>query len=172
VVNYGDESTCFPSTDPNCEVALTDSDKTKLMDAITTQLRDFSTIADPERRARCQEMKDTFLQLLNFDPPFVYRGGSDTPPSDPKPHFGAYVPSNSHMHFDPQYLNGTMSSSTKWQVANTALHEAAHALGARHEGFDQQPHWVNTTKGNTPVYDATDDPYFVDLNPGGQSCMR
>lgn len=163
-----DESQCDPLVDPKCEQTLPDSMKTKIRAALTTQLKIFSTIADTAVRARCQEMLDKFNQMFdNTSQPGVFIGGSDTNQPDSLVHYGAWSRFTQHIHFDPWALNNLTAGSDKgWQVANTALHEAAHALGHEHT----YPLMLKY-RGRTPVYDSREI-YFSDLNPGSAGCMK
>lgn len=162
----GDKSRCDPAVDPNCEQTLPDSMKAKIRAALTAQLVNFSTITDLAVRGRCQEMLDRFnLMLNNTAQPSVFIGGSDSPPGEFE-HYGAFNTLTGHIHFDPSALsNLTPSSHKAWQVANTALHEAAHALGHDHTAALYMPY-----KGRTPVYDSREI-YFSDLNPSA-GCMK
>jgi hypothetical protein len=56
----------------------------------------------------------------------VFRGGSNTT------HYGAMY--NDRIHFDPQYLDAAAAggATALREIANTALHEAAHVLGFSH----------------------------------------
>ncbi|MEP7000671.1 MAG: hypothetical protein ABI969_09345 [bacterium] len=140
--------------------------KTKIKASLTTQLVNFATIADPSVRARCQEMLDRFNLMIDASPPRVFIGGSDTPIADPLAHYAAFSDSTRNIHFDPWALNNLTAASDKgWQIANTALHEAAHALGYQHTAAI-----VIAYRGRTPVY-ATDELYFRDLNPKA-GCMK
>ena len=164
-----DKSQCFPGpTDPNCEQPLPDSMKTKIRASIATHVKLTSTIANAAVRARCQEMLDTFNRMLdNTTQPGVFIGASDTPPRDTLAHYGAYSDNTKHIHFDPWALNNLTAGSNKgWQLANTALHEAAHALNHDHTAPLYMPY-----RGRTPVYDSREI-YFSDLNPGSGGCMK
>jgi hypothetical protein len=67
------------------------------------------------------------------------------------------------MHFEPNLLDSAAIGNEKAlrELANTALHETAHAMGYEHT----DP--VNSPWG--PLY--TED-YFNKLDAGGDSCMR
>lgn len=160
-----DLSTCDPFIDPDCEQALPDSMKTRIVNAMAQYVKTASMISDPALRARCQEMVDRANLYLAANA--VYLGAKDTPLMDPGSHYGAYSPRTGNIHFDPWAMNSaTSGSNVAWQVANTMLHEAAHTLGYNH---DPKP-MVIPYRGRTPVYS---EPYFADLNPGGErSCMK
>jgi hypothetical protein len=86
----------------------------------------------------------------------VFRGGSDTN------HFGAVY--NNRIHFDASYLDFAAAgdASAQREIANTALHEAAHVLGYDHP---TPPTWVGTQDYYTDV------PFNL-LSPGPNSCLR
>jgi len=122
-------STCDPYYDPNCEQPLTKTDSTTILAALTNFVRADSTIADTVTRRRCREMHDQFMRSFNSG--MVFRGASDTPGDSA--HYGATL--NKRIHFDPAALSNAASDPTgsdARELANTALHEAAHVLGYSH----------------------------------------
>lgn len=86
----------------------------------------------------------------------MFRGGTNTT------HFGAVH--NNRIHFDPEYLEFAAAGDVDAQreIANTALHEAAHVLGFDHP---TPPVWV----GEQDYY--SDAPFNL-LSPGPNSCIR
>jgi len=159
-----DKSICLPDIDPNCELVLPDSMKTRLRVAIADFVKPLTQISDVALRARCQAMMNEFNRML--DGGLVFIGGSDTPLTDVMSHYGAYDTQTHHIHFDPWAINGaTKGSNLAWQISNTGLHEAAHSLG-----FEHSAPLILNYRGRTPVYE---EDYFKDLNPGGgSSCMK
>lgn len=158
-----DLSRCIPGVDPNCERVLTDVNRTKIVRALSDFVRDPAQIADATVRQRCQAMLNNFNLLLGLGR--VYEGGSDTPATDSLEHYGAWSPGTRNLHFDPWALKAaTTGSNAAWQIANTALHEAAHYLGYNHSDPTIIPY-----RGRTPVYQEA---YFKDLNPGSSGCMK
>jgi len=86
----------------------------------------------------------------------VFRGGTNTA------HYGATY--QNRIHFDPQFLDGAAAGNATMQreIANTALHEAAHVLGYDHPN---PPTFVGSQ-------DYCTDPPFNLLSPGPNSCIR
>ena len=94
----------------------------------------------------------------------VFRRSTDTKSGadGAEPHMGAYDRQTRHIHFDPTFLDRAASGDAFWErdLANDALHEAAHALGFNHgEPF------------NTPVGPVYADYPFNLLSPGDNSCL-
>ena len=161
---------CIPATDPNCEIPIPDTLQTQIRSALTSWLKDFNTIADTAKRARCKAMLDKFNSMFNAVPSQVFLGASDTPLTDTVAHSAAYDPATGHIHFDPSSVGGLAASSDKqWQIANSALHEAAHALGYGHA----REKVYLPYRGLSPIY-PTSEPNFSDLNPpaDGGSCLK
>ncbi|HEX6749446.1 MAG TPA: hypothetical protein VF092_19275 [Longimicrobium sp.] len=151
--------TCDPSTDPKCELPLTKTDSATIQKSLHDYLRPESEIADTTARRRCGEMRRQFE--TSFANGTVFRGASDS--QDSTAHYGmTYV---SRIHMDPWLLNGAASGNTAFlrDVANTALHEAAHVLGFSHpNGFTL----------DSAGHDLYTDPYFNLLSPGPNSCIK
>ena len=118
---------CDPKTDPKCEQPLTTADSTTILKALKDYVRPDSTIADTTNRRKCKEMRDRFTQSFNAGT--VFRGGSDLTVGR---HYGATY--ESRIHFDPWLLGRAAGGSTSdlRELANTALHEAAHVLRLQH----------------------------------------
>lgn len=157
---------CDPSLDPACEKPLTETDNANIVNAIETYIRSSAEIVDRDNaRSQCKAMLDKFNSMLAASPPLVFRGSSKTQPGDPgiDPHTGAYDPSTGHMHFEPDLLDQAAAGDAKAlrEIANTALHEAAHALGFEHGDSVPSP-WG-------PLY--TED-YYNKLDAGDDSCMK
>lgn len=130
--------------------------------ALNDHLRALTDIADLAKRARRAEMADTFRSMLSNCR--VFRGEMDTPQTDSTAHYGAYSPLTKNIHFDPWALAAAaQGGNASYQLANTALHEAAHSLGHNHE----QP--VGFLPGLGPLYS---EDYFKDLNGGGDACVK
>lgn len=153
----GPDSTasCDPLNDPNCEKPLTAADSTVIIRALANHVRPDSTIADTTNRRKCRQMYDRFMQAWRDN--VVFRGGSDM--TAPDGHYGATL--NGRIHFDPWLLNGAAggNASDIQELANTALHEAAHLLGAQHPG-------------GPDAYGVYTQDYFNLLPPGSGPCIR
>ncbi len=153
---------CDPSLDPNCEKPLTDKDKSVLQTVIGKYLRPATAFTDQQARVLCSSMTDKFSQMLTAG--LVFRGSTDTHAGDPgiPEHMGAYDPSTGNIHFDPTYLDNAASGDPFWErdLANDALHEAAHALGYDHADSTPSP-WG-------PIY--AESPFNL-LSPGSNSCF-
>lgn len=143
-------SMCDPRTDPNCEKPLTHADSATILKALTDHVRRASSIADTANRRKCTDMLNQFMQSFNTST--VFRGGSNTR------HFGAT--NNDRIHFDPWLLDGAIGGNADDQreLANTALHEAAHVMG-----FDHLNGEVNGVYSDSP---------FNLLPPGTGPCIK
>jgi hypothetical protein len=154
---------CDPNYDPNCYVVLTDADKKVLGDDINDYLRPQDQFTDEASRQRCEQLFTKWQEMYTGGR--VFRGATTTKDSDPgvDPHWGAYDSDADRIHFDPVYLDraATGDAKTLQEMMNTALHEAAHALGYDHT----EP--VPTLWG-VPAY-AED--YYSQLSPGSNSCI-
>jgi hypothetical protein len=150
----GETVNCDPVTDPECEKPLTSADSTAIANALASYLRPTAEIQDTTARRQCEEMRRQFNASYALGN--VFRGGSDTD------HYGAMY--NDRIHFDPQYLDAaaTGDAVAQREIANTALHEAAHVLGFDHPAG---PTW----QGTQDYY--TDVPFNL-LSPGPNSCIR
>jgi hypothetical protein len=85
----------------------------------------------------------------------VKGGATDTHPD------GAWSPLTGNIHFDPTYLDSAVAGGVPlWDIANTALHEAMHALGKDH-GEPLPSPWG-------PLYSEAPFSY---LSPGENSCI-
>ncbi|MBW7934217.1 MAG: hypothetical protein H3C62_11560 [Gemmatimonadaceae bacterium] len=158
-----DLSTCDPTTNPLCERVLADSTRQKIASAIAQFVRDPNSIAEPAIRVRCQAMLDRYNQMANAG--LVFEGAMDTPLDQPMWHYGAYNPNTRHIHFDPWALSALRpGNNASWQIANTALHEAAHDLGHNHEAAIM----FKGHRGGTLLYE---EEWFSDLNPSANSCL-
>jgi hypothetical protein len=154
---------CDPAIDEKCHQFLTDADRLTIPNALNAWVRPVTEIQDPTARVRCAELVEKFGQL--YEAGKVFRGRTTTMLGDPgaDPHWGAYDPGTGWIHFDPKWLDAAAAGdeSAAQHLANTALHEAAHALGYEHS----DP--VNTPWG--PAY--TEEPY-THLVPGANSCVK
>jgi hypothetical protein len=149
-----DDSECNPRTDPDCEQPLTSADSTALQIALRDYVRPAAEIADTTARRQCAEMLNQFNS--SYAAGNVFRGGTNTT------HYGAtYL---ARIHFDPLFLDGAAAGNAAMlrEIANTALHEAAHVLGYDHP---TPPTWVGTQ-------DYYSDVPFNLLSPGTNSCIR
>ena len=143
---------------------LADSTRQKIARTIADFVRDPASIADSVARSHCQAMLTHFNSMLNGG--LVFEGAMDTPVRDSMHHYGAFNPNTRHIHFDPWALNAMRTGNhASWQIANTALHEAAHDLGYSHE----KPLLFKGCRGGT-VLDSEE--WLSDLNPGGDSCLK
>lgn len=149
-----DSTTCDPRTDPDCEQPLTTTDSTTITNALAGYVRPSAEIPDSTARALCEDMLREFNR--SFAAGAVLRGGSDTD------HYGATY--NDRIHFDPSWLDAAASgdAAALREIANTALHEAAHVLDYQHPN---PPTWVNGQ-------DYYSDTPFNLLSPGPNSCIR
>jgi hypothetical protein len=158
-----DDAACDPSRDPTCEQPLTTRDNETLQSVVSKYRRADDKFTDPKKRDMCNDMANTFLQMLSQG--LVFRGAYDTQAGDPgaPPHMGAYNPASNHIHFDPQYLDNAEGGDPYWErdLANDALHEAAHAMGYDHGDSMNSP-WG-------PIY--ADEPFDL-LSPGDNSCLN
>ncbi|HET7229806.1 MAG TPA: hypothetical protein VFJ16_07385 [Longimicrobium sp.] len=145
---------CDPVNDPNCEQPLTSADSTTILAAIRDYVRPDTAIADTAHRRKCKQMRDQFMQ--SFNAKTVFRGGSDL--TGTASHYGATY--DSRIHFDPWLLGGAASGNVSdlRELANTALHEAAHVLLFEHPNGE--------TNG---IY--TDEPFNL-LPPGAGVCIK
>jgi hypothetical protein len=145
---------CDPSVDPKCEKALTRADSTVILDALRRFVRPDTTIADTTARRLCGEMRDRFMERFNADK--VFRGSSDS--QGTAGHFGATY--EGKIHLDPWLLGEAQKGivTSLRELANTALHEAAHILRRDHpNGFDANGHY-------------SDSPFNL-LDPGPNVCL-
>lgn len=157
---------------PTCEQPLTDNDKTVLNTLITERFRDYNELPWPKNIA-CLSMEIKLGEMIQAGQ--IKRGISDTKDGDPllSRHFGAYNPATGNMHIDPFYLDSATAGGN-WiqaEVANTLLHEAAHALGEDHPEDGGTPFDI-PGYGRTLVYSNTPNSYFQALNFGSQSCIK
>jgi hypothetical protein len=153
------DASCDPRDDPKCEQPLKGTDSTTIRSALRDYLRPDSAIADTAARRRCGEMRGQFDNSMAAGK--VFRGISDS--QDSTQHYGlTYV---DRIHMDPWLLDGAAAGNLEYlrEVANTALHEAAHVMGKSH------PNGFTLDAGNHDVYS---DPYFNLLSPGPNSCIR
>ncbi len=144
---------CDPATDPDCEKPLTTTDHTTITNALAAYVRPASEIPDTTARRQCADMLRQFNTSSSAGN--VFRGGSNTT------HYGAMY--NDRIHFDPQYLDAAAGgdATAQREIANTALHEAAHTLGFDHPAGKT---WVGTQDYYTDV------PFNL-LSPGPNSCI-
>jgi hypothetical protein len=133
---------------------LTTADSTTITAALAGYVRPPSEIPDSTARRLCGDMLRQFNS--SYSAGQVLRGGSDTS------HFGATY--NDRIHFDPSWLDAAAQgdATALREIANTALHEAAHVLDYQHPTL---PTWVNGQ-------DYYSDPPFNLLSPGPNSCIR
>jgi hypothetical protein len=150
---------CDPYKDPKCYQPLSVEDKQMLAAATTKYWRPLSEIPDSAARSECSAMRDMFNSRLAAG--LVFRGATDTPPNHKgvAAHYGAYDLDSGRLHFDPYWLDQGVEGNQDAQreIANTALHEAAHGLGKDH------------TDAVGGLY--VEAPFNL-LHPGTNSCMR
>jgi hypothetical protein len=157
---------CYPNTDSVCLTALLPRDSTYVQTVIDSY---FNTLLfnDTTAQHRCEAMRNVFVAA--YADGRVYRGAFNTGlPGDSAYHYGATDPADVTIHFDPWLLDSAATGNPRWiaQIANTALHEAAHILGKDHpSGGVTVGHW-----GMMYV-----DDWFKELNysgqPGVNSCV-
>jgi hypothetical protein len=149
---------CDPAVDPACEKPLTNIDVDAIRHALTTFVRPDTAIHDSTARVECAEMRRTFESTLGAGN--VFRGAYDS--QSPDEHYGMSL--SGHIHFDPWLLNSAAGGNVNDQreLANTALHEAAHVAGHHHPNAPQL----------IDGYDVYSDPYFNLLSPGPNTCIK
>ncbi len=161
--------TCDPSVNPECEKPLTDTDRTTLASLIADKIKDPSSLPEPAR----QQCGALLAKVNDMLPQNIKRGLFDTHDGDQgvDPQFGAYNSDTKNMHIDPQFLDGAATGDdyTRREVANTLLHEAAHALGLEHpSGYLMMP---DPSHPQNAIYLYSDSPYDL-LSPGSNSCIK
>lgn len=147
---------CDPRHDPDCEQPLKKKDEDAIFDAFHAYQR--ISFTDPEAEQECMEMAHKFQSL--FAAGKVFRGNTSSV-GDHK-HSGAFDPNTGNIHFDPDYLDdpSRRTAAGLKDLLNTALHEAAHALGKNHGPGVESPWGMRYS-----------DPYFHRLSPGANSCI-
>lgn len=150
---------CDPQYDPNCYQPLNEADKKLLGETINARLRPISEFTDPAARQTCELLFTEWQSRYTGGK--VFRGGTQTVAGDQGvgEHWGAYDKDTGNMHFDPEGLDAaaTGDATAVREMMNTALHEAAHALGFEH------------TDPVGPFYQ--EHPYTL-LSPGANSCIK
>ena len=152
---------CDPSTDTLCYQPLKQTDKDMLAEATSTWWRPLAQIPNASARAQCSAMRTKFNDLMTSGA--VFRGNTDTHesthPDSLKPHYGAWDYDTSRLHFDPTWLDAAVAGDAvaRQEIANTALHESAHALGYDH---------------SEPVGAYYAEAPFNLLSPGTNTCLR
>jgi hypothetical protein len=155
-----------PGQDSLCLTQLLDRDRTNIINAIAGRVR--TSQSDTALVYRCLDMANTFMAVYNADR--VYRGAFNTnlPPNRPF-HYAEYDPNTIKLHFEPWLLDSAATGNPRWiaQLANTALHEAAHILGHNHP--DTEGWWLpGDATGNLYGMQFTSD-WFSDLNHFGST---
>lgn len=124
-----------------------------ILSALRQFVRPDTTIADTANRRRCGDLVRKFQE--RFAAGKVYRGRYDTEGNTA--HYGATY--DRHIHFDPWLLNKAANDPTVLrELANTALHEAAHTLDFWHPS------------GPDALGRYTDPPFNL-LDPGPNVCL-
>lgn len=162
---------CFPKSDTLCLTKLMKADSLVIEDVISTLLTPLSSIPDSTLRSHCEQMANMFAAAYEYNPPQVYRGKYNTGlPGDRDMHYEE-VTNLTQIHFDPWLLDSAATGSPKWrsELANSALHGAAHVMGKGHP-LPTEPWYLSQRFGPQYISD-----YFVDLNWNGtlpgQSCI-
>ena len=161
-------NSCNPAVTPECEQALKDSDRTNIAAALAAKVRDPNGLEEPAKSA-CAAMISKVNEMMASN---IKRGIVDThdgPLNDGlPPHYGAYNETTGNIHVDPTWLDALSAdnSAVQREVANTLLHEAAHAMG-----YDNTNGYfpMTTSTFSTTVYG---DAPFSYLSPGTNSCLN
>lgn len=153
---------CDPRYDAKCNRPFTSADSATLRLAIRRHVKPASQFADSAQARQCGQLIGEFNRL--YAAGRVFRGNSTTLDGHPlsPAHVALYSRASGTMHFEPSALdaaNGGDRTAIR-NLLNSALHEAAHALGYDHT----DPVWA----GN---YDLFAEPPFDLLSPGANSCI-
>lgn len=157
-----DNPPCDPRYDPECNQPLSTKDKTTIATAKQRHLRPASQFTDPAKAQQCAQLSAEFDRLYSTGS--VFRGGTETAEGDPltPTHVALYHPDSGTMHFEPSALDKANAGDPVAirNIMNSALHEAAHALGFVHT----DPVWAGD-------YDLFVEAPFNLLSPGANSCL-
>jgi hypothetical protein len=122
---------CLAKRDSACLLPLTSADSLRL-DSLRVLFRETSTIADSAAKVECAFALAAFAQAW---PSKFRRGRFDTPPDSGEHWAEAY---QGLIHIEPRWLDSSLTTSDKKELARTLLHEALHVAGKRH-GLNGNP---------------------------------
>lgn len=147
------EEPCDPQWDPQCEQPLEPRDVDKLNESYRYLRMNYT---DLDAKNDCMAMAQKFADMMEQGK--VFRGRTDGPGPHTDDHYAAYDPDTGNIHFDPSHMDNANidDPGDMRDILNSALHEAAHALGFDH------------TEAVAGMY--AERP-FNRLHPGSNSCI-
>jgi hypothetical protein len=161
---------CYPNDPRICLVRPFARDSNIIKEALLNYVRPGMMISDSVVFRHCHEMKQQFD--IAYANGIVYRGAYNTGiPGSADYHYAATDMSTMKLHFEPWLLDSAWISPNpgRWyaQIANTALHEAAHLMGYTHP---QAPFYLDLIDPTHQRYGPQFyEDYFKDLNFQGNN---